>query len=372
MPLPIILGHIQSLVEQRAAEGKDDEVIGYYMLRGGSPCAVYSYYHYIEQFIKDNKLKNVFIFRFDQLTNFLGLSRITVAQYAPRAILLGDIMLEIENALMVVGEENSIQLLHQYWDDFLDKFTSLGQFNRLIDELIINITNIPRKDSPRNYPKVMVTGDFFVRFSPFFLRELREIYAKHGIILKSNDLYELVLYSSHYLNYIVSKLWQKPAYGFSTIIQAISTIWKKYSQLYLISKITPVLLAAIEKRFRKKFEVTGLLFADANNLHELFKYSNPLISPLIFGEAIPAVGKGIETLKQGKYDSLVLTGPQYCLPYKISQAVLKPIYLENQMPFLVFDADISALTPNMKRMIYANIEQIKRRRRQALEQKLII
>jgi len=32
------------------------------------------------------------------------------------------------------------------------------------------------------------------------------------------------------------------------------------------------------------------------------------------------------------------------------------------MPFLVFDVDISAMTPNMKRLIHANIEQIKRRR----------
>ncbi|MBY9002088.1 MAG: hypothetical protein KGD64_14305 [Candidatus Heimdallarchaeota archaeon] len=71
----------------------------------------------------------------------------------------------------------------------------------------------------------------------------------------------------------------------------------------------------------------------------------------------------METLENSVFDSLVLTGPLNCLPYKISQAILKPIYLENHTPFLVFDVDISAVSPNTRRLINANIEQIKRRRK---------
>ncbi|MHA1522583.1 MAG: hypothetical protein ACTSRK_20635, partial [Promethearchaeota archaeon] len=44
-----------------------------------------------------------------------------------------------------------------------------------------------------------------------------------------------------------------------------------------------------------------------------------------------------------------------------SQAILKPIFNEHNFPHLVFDADISAMSPNVKRLIEANIEQIKRR-----------
>jgi len=105
-----------------------------------------------------------------------------------------------------------------------------------------------------------------------------------------------------------------------------------------------------------------LLYAYPNDLGEILRLANPWISRLIFGEAIPTIGKGLETLEGAYFDSLILTGPFNCLPYKISQAILKPIYLENNMPFLVFDVDMSAITPNMKRLIHANIEQIKRRR----------
>ena len=104
------------------------------------------------------------------------------------------------------------------------------------------------------------------------------------------------------------------------------------------------------------------MYAQQNDLDEIYRLSEPYISPLIFGEAIPTIGKGLEVLEGSNFDSLILTGPFNCLPYKISQAILKPIYLEHNMPFLVFDVDISAITPNTKRLIHANIEQIKRRR----------
>ncbi|MHA1685977.1 MAG: acyl-CoA dehydratase activase [Candidatus Heimdallarchaeaceae archaeon] len=359
IPLPIVLGHLLSIVDQRKSE---DEVIGYYMIRGGSPCVVYSYYHYIEQFIKDNKLKNVFIFRFDQFTDFLGVNRLTVVRYGPKMLLLGDLMYEIENALKVVGEKNSITLLHKYWHEFLESLRSLKDFDKKINELIDKIATIPRRDSPKNYPKVLVTGDFFVRFSSFFLEELKDIYAKHGIIVKSTDVFELLMYGSYNLQHTIAQFWKTEPYSLKTTLRAITRPWTRDSQLYIMSKLTPAILHFIEIRLRKRFEKTGLLFAEPNNLKAVFKYSKDLISPLIFGEAIPAVGKGMEALNSSIYDCLVLTGPLYCLPYKISQAVLKPIYLERNMPFLVFDVDISAITPNMKRMIHANIEQIKRRR----------
>ncbi len=358
LPLPIILGQILHMIENR----KPGEVLGLYMFRGGSPCAVYSYFHYIEQFIKDNKLENFFIYRFDQLTDFLGTSRLTVAKYATKSILIGDLMSEIENALHVVGENDSLELLHKYYSEFLNSSTTLKEYIQNIDKLIDNIATIPRKSSPMDLPKVLVSGDFFVRFSPFFLKELKAIYAEHNILVKSTDVYELILYTNHSLRHIIAQLWQMDPFSRTTSLRAYTTLWTRYSRIYVISKIAPIVMRRVEKKMRKKFEKTGLLFAERNDLKEIFTQSKDLISPLIFGEAIPTIGKGMETLENSHFDSLVLTGPMQCLPYKIAQAVLKPIYMENNTPFLVFDVDISAITPNMKRLIHANIEQIKRKR----------
>jgi len=44
---------------------------------------------------------------------------------------------------------------------------------------------------------VVVTGDFFTRFSPFFIEGVRDLYTASGIILKPVDLADLVLYGAY-------------------------------------------------------------------------------------------------------------------------------------------------------------------------------
>ncbi|NHJ46570.1 MAG: hypothetical protein FK733_02165 [Asgard group archaeon] len=359
IPLPVVLGQILTLVENR----EPGEVIGLYMIRGGSPCAVFSYFQYIEDFLESNRIENVFIFRFDFPTNYLGAGLIDVLRLAPAGIILGDIILEIESALQVIGKEGSIDLLQTYWTDFIVKTTTKKEFRKNIKKLMRKIKTIPRISSPKDSPKVLISGDFFVRFSPFFLKELKEIYAEHGIIVKSTDLLELGVYGQNFIaGYLVTKEWQKDPNHFTSILRASATLWEQASRLLLIGKLGTGLMLRNERRLRKRFSKTGLLYAHPNDLGELFRQSSPYISPLIFGEAIPTIGKGMEVLEGSDFDSLILTGPFNCLPYKISQAILKPVYSEHNMPFLVFDVDISAITPNTKRLIHANIEQIKRRR----------
>jgi predicted CoA-substrate-specific enzyme activase len=358
IPLPVVLGQILTIVENR----KPGEVVGLYMIRGGSPCAVYSYFHYIEQFIESNKLENVFIFRMDYLTKFLGIKMTDVLKYAPEGALIGDLMHEIDSSLRVVGTEDSLDMLQQVWQKFLASMNK-KTFKRNIRRLVRDIKKIPRTDSPVNYPKVVVSGDFFVRFSDFFLKELRDIYAENGIIVKSTDLYELNLYGTHFNGgYKIIKDWNMDPNKFITFLRAIFTPWDDASSIFLFSRFAIRLLHFIERRVRNKFKPTGLLYAHPNDLKEILEHASPWISKLIFGEAIPTIGKGLETLDDSTYDSLILTGPFNCLPYKVSQAILKPIYLEHNTPFLVFDVDISAITPNAKRLIHANIEQIKRKR----------
>jgi predicted nucleotide-binding protein (sugar kinase/HSP70/actin superfamily) len=358
IPLPVILGQIMSIVEKR----EPGEVVGIYIIRGGSPCAVFSYYHYIEQFIENNQLEDVFLFRFDYPTHYLGLNLPEVLRYFPPCFILGDIINEIDSALQVVGEKDSVRLLREYWSAFLESMNDKKDFKNSVAELSSRIATIPRKQSPKHLPKVLISGDFFVRFSPFFLKELKKIYAKNDILVKSSDLFELGIYGNHFNGgYIVTKEWKKNPDKVTTMLRASVTPWNKGSQLLLMSKAAVGIMQQMEKRMRNQFEKTGLLFAQPNDLKKIINLSSEWISRLIFGEAIPTIGKGLETLEDSHFDSLILTGPFNCLPYKISQAILKPIYMEENVPFLVFDADISSITPNERRLIQANIEQIKRR-----------
>ncbi|MHA1560991.1 MAG: acyl-CoA dehydratase activase-related protein, partial [Promethearchaeota archaeon] len=357
VPLPSTLGHILNLVKNR----KPGEVIGYFMLRGGSPCVVFSYSQYIEQFLIKNRIEDVFIFCFDKYNDFMGVNILEMVQNAPKVIILGDIMNEIESALEVVGKEGSLEKFHSYWKAFLNNFDDFQVLNREMNILIQKIKELPIIGSPQMFPKVCLAGDFFVRFSPFFLRELKSAYTQNKIIVKSSELFELSTYGVPFGNMVSYKVRDQYIHKIRAKFHGKNRIWNNFSFGFYASQLAYWWMTLIEKRIRKKFEKTGLLYSKPTDIMKIVKNAEPLINPMIFGEAILNVGKGIEILEDRSFNGLILIGPQYCLPYRISQAILQPIFIENKYPFLVFDAEITAMSPNMKRLISANIEQINRR-----------
>ncbi|MHA1212714.1 MAG: hypothetical protein ACTSSH_09655, partial [Candidatus Heimdallarchaeota archaeon] len=157
-------------------------------------------------------------------TGYLGMKLGHVLRYIPASIIMGDLMLEIESALRVVGTENSLTLLQKHWTEFLDTSTTLKKYRRNIKKLIKNMAQIPRTENPDNLAKVIVSGDFFVRFSDFFLSELKEIYAKHNIVVKSTDLFELGVYGTYYNGgYLITKEWNADPHLLGTRLRATVT-----------------------------------------------------------------------------------------------------------------------------------------------------
>ncbi|QEE14272.1 acyl-CoA dehydratase activase [Promethearchaeum syntrophicum] len=356
-PLPAVLGHIMHLVKNR----EPGEVIGYFMLRGGQPCVVFSYFQFLEQFLTKNRIKDVFIFCFDKYNDFMGVNILEYLQQGPKIVVLGDIMNEIESALEVVGKGKSLEKFHSYWRNFLESFTDIQDINREMNILIQKIKKLPIIGSPQMFPKVCLTGDFFVRFSPFFLHDLKSAYTKNKIIVKSSELFELFTYGVPFGNMVSYKVRDQYLQKIRAKFHGKDRIWNDFSFGFYASQIAYFVMRIIEKRMRKKFEKTGLLFSKPTDIMKIVKNAEPHINPNIFGEAILNIGKGIEIINDREFNGLILIGPQYCLPYRISQAILQPIFIENKYPFLVFDAEITAMSPNMKRLISANIEQINRR-----------
>jgi hypothetical protein len=112
-----------------------------------------------------------------------------------------------------------------------------------------------------------------------------------------------------------------------------------------------------EGRCRHIFRKTGLLVGGPNNVSSLFEKASRHISPAIFGEVIPSVGKGLEAANEG-YDGIFLIGPFNCLPYRVSEAILKPLSLEADMPLLTYESDGYAVSPSFLRQVDVHIEQV--------------
>jgi predicted nucleotide-binding protein (sugar kinase/HSP70/actin superfamily) len=81
------------------------------------------------------------------------------------------------------------------------------------------------------------------------------------------------------------------------------------------------------------------------------------VSPAIYGELLPTVGKGMEAAHEG-YDGMLVIGPFNCLPYRISEAILKPLSIEQGMPILTYESDGYAVSPSVLRQVDVHIQQV--------------
>jgi predicted nucleotide-binding protein (sugar kinase/HSP70/actin superfamily) len=109
--------------------------------------------------------------------------------------------------------------------------------------------------------------------------------------------------------------------------------------------------------YRSLFRKTGLLVGSPNEIPVLVEKASAHVSPALYGEVIPTVGKGLEAAHQG-YDGLILIGPFNCLPFRISEAILKPLSIQQGMPILSYESDGYAVAPSFIRQVEVHIQQV--------------
>ena len=102
---------------------------------------------------------------------------------------------------------------------------------------------------------------------------------------------------------------------------------------------------------------TGLLVGQPADVSLLVDEASKHISPAIFGEVIPTVGKVLEAEQEG-YDGVLLIGPFNCLPFRISESILKPVCQEEGLPILTYESDGYAVSPSFHRQVEVHIQQV--------------
>ena len=218
------------------------------------------------------------------------------------------------------------------------------------------MTELPLTRDPAACPKVVVTGDFFARFSPFFMDGVRDLYAARGIILKPVDLTELFLYVTYD--------------GMREMANQLGTEAGRFRPRQSLHKDagtrwTTVSAAMVGISVRKKSRAAlprdilcyGPSHFQANDVVAVIEKSSKHISPRIFGEVTPTVGRGLNAEYEG-YDGIILIGPFNCLPFRISESILKPVSIQHSMPLLSYETDGCAVSPAVLRQVDVHIQQV--------------
>jgi predicted nucleotide-binding protein (sugar kinase/HSP70/actin superfamily) len=352
LPLPICLGQLLHMSSHR----QPDEIAGFYMIRGGAPCVSDSYMGYFQRFITEQCLKDIFLLNPGADNNYLGFGAATLAQHLSPAIVAADILVEIEHVLRVVGAPGSLERLREEWQRFAEAMGSLDQFQAELPEFVGRLAALPRTRSPLTCPRVVVTGDFFTRFSPFFMEGVAELYAARGIILKPVDLSDLLLYGAYHGIAQTAGGWGlKP--GSLALAKACSRVFQPDGKDYLRKWAGYQAERWYEQHYRGLFLETGLLVAGSNQVSSLFEKAAEHVSPALYGETIPTVGKGLDAASEG-YDGIIVIGPFNCLPYRISEAILKPLSLQRGTPILTYESDGYAVSPAFLRQVDVHVQQV--------------
>lgn len=352
LPLPICIGQLLQIHEQRQA----GEIAGFYMLQGGAPCVSDAYMGYFERFLAEQRLTDLFLFNPQPENDYLGFDRQVLAQHLAQAIILGDILVEIDHVLRVVGHKGAPHQLEQEWARFTEGTHSRDEFNAGLSAFVERLARLPRTRDPRTCPRVVVAGDFFTRFSSFFMDGVRDLYADRGIILKPVDLSELFLYAAYHPMAETAGTWgMKP--GGLALAKACTRMFQPEGKEYIQQWLSFNILKHEEGCYRERFHETGLLVAGPNALSAIFESGAEHVSPAIYGELLPTVGKGLEAAREG-YDGMLVIGPFNCLPYRISEAILKPLSLRQGMPILTYESDGYAVSPSVLRQVDVHIQQV--------------
>lgn len=352
LPLPICLGQLLQAVDRR----QPGEIVGFFMVRGGAPCVVDSYMGYFERFIAEHQLPDVFMFDLQEENNYGGFSLPDLTRNLSAAIPVADILVEMECVFRVVSSNGSGNQLVQAWQRLATTTVSLNQFQAQLPAFINQLAALPRTRDPLVCPRVAVTGDFFTRFSPFFMEGVAELYAKCGIILKPVDVSDLLLYAAYQGVVGTANDWgMKP--GACAFAKACTRILQPDGKEYLQQWLSYQAERKCDAYYRNLFRKTGLLVGGTNAIPVPFKKASEHVSPAIYGEVISTVGKGLEAAAEG-YDGLIVIGPFNCLPYRISEAVLKPLSIQQGMPILTYESDGYAVAPSFVRQVEVHIQQV--------------
>jgi predicted CoA-substrate-specific enzyme activase len=352
LPLPVCIGQMLTVHENRSP----GEIAGFYMLRGGAPCVADAYRGYLERFIAERQLEDLFLLIPTEKNGHCGFGARALAEHVTPAILLADILVEIDEVVRVVGAEGSTAGLQQHWERLVASVRSLDQLQAELPAFVDRLAALPRTREPRTCPRVVVTGDFFTRFSPFFMEGVRDLYARRGIILKPVDLSDLFQYTTYHGVAGTAGGWgMKP--GGLALARACTRMFQPDGREYLRRWLIYQAQRKAEERYRRLFRKTGLLLSEPNEIASLFEKASEVVSPTIFGEVIPTVGRGLQAEHEG-YDGVILIGPFNCLPFRISEAILQPVSIQRGMPILAYESDGYAVPPSFLRQVEVHIQQV--------------
>lgn len=359
LPLQLTLG---SLIKYLKDHENEKDLILFFMPNTSGPCRFGQYSVYMDLWLRNNNVDNVALLSLNSENAYAGLG-LSFKLRAWTSIIISDVLFGIGSALRVLAKdkEEASRTFEGIKDMILDSLANdpFPVIFKKLQDIANLIASIEKSKSFDEAPKVLITGEIFVRWDEFSRKNLEKIFEENGIITHISPVHEWI----YYTDYLFLKRYTSPD-----------------SKLYqrVLKKIEIWIKRLVEMKIKKIFEKTGIYKAQIVNIENLIKLAERFLHPNLTGEAILTIGTALHEVIS-EYDGVVLIGPFGCMPSRIAEAITKRCMeiirkeakgkvrkvVENvgDIPITFLESDGNPFTPIMETRIEAFMVQVKRVRR---------
>ncbi len=303
--LPLILT-TGTLLDYVYHKKKSDEILVYFMPSASGPCRFGQYSVYMEDLISRMKLTDVAVFSLTSDDGYASMGKGFSNKKAWCAIVISDVMEDFQSLLLANAEDKDAAtlLFNSAFESILNVLAK-GTFNDLTLELsrqIKKLTEIPVKKPYAEVPKILLTGEIFVRRDSFSRQKLTEQLAEIGFATVCSPVSEWFRYSDY--------------------LMGINGNW---TSMPLREKLgfflRQIFMNRYEKQLTSIFSSSGIFNPKPVNLKKIMNSAAPFISEQLMGEAILTIGSAISEVAS-EVCGVIAIGPFGCMPNRLSEAIL--------------------------------------------------
>ncbi|AEH50459.1 acyl-CoA dehydratase activase [Pseudothermotoga thermarum] len=344
LPLQLTLGSLIRYLSERP----DSELTLYFMPTTSGPCRFGQYSIFMKTWLKENNAQDVALLSLNSENAYGGLG-IKFTLRAWIAILIADVYSNIKNALLTLckDEEKRAALIAKHEKMILNalKSESIPKIFKTLKLIAKDLKSLNLSKDYQEAPKVLLTGEIYVRWDEFSRKNLEKIFAEEGVILQISPVHEWIYYTDYIF---LKKLTSKNSTWLQRLKKLVEVWVKKF----------------FEWRVKSIFASAGISDTRMVDVKHLVEAASKYLNPSLTGEAILTIGATITEVGE-YYDGVILIGPFACMPSRIAEAIIKKALeekgkLENKpLPFIAIEVDGNPFSPSVEARIDSLVSQVK-------------
>ncbi|MCD6545284.1 MAG: 2-hydroxyglutaryl-CoA dehydratase [Thermotogae bacterium] len=302
LPMQLTLGSLIRYLQNR----DEDEITIYFMPDTRGPCRFGQYSNYINLWLDRNRVERVALLSLNSENAYAGLG-LAFKMRAWMAIVISDIFNAVSQNLKVLAKNRSeaIEVIKESSEKILESLAnqSMAKIYQILQEVAEKFSKVEKRFELEEVPKIILTGEIYVRNDEFSRKNLENFFEDHGIIMHVSPIQEWM----YYLDYLFLR-------------KIISPDSKFKDKLYKFAEIA--MKRYVEKKVKGIFSRTGFYEPHLVDIKSIVKAAQRYFDIRVTGEAILTIGTALYEIVR-EYDGVISIGPFGCMPSRIAEAIIK-------------------------------------------------